>query len=176
MNVSLGSLVCVDPREAWPHEGGDFTPWLASPEGLKLLGETLGISLEREAEEHAVGPFKADILARRTDTPDEHWVVIENQLEKTDHSHLGQVLTYAAGVRAATIIWVATQFVDQHRAAIDWLNEITAEGVSIGSETERRCAPQRLEPGSQRSQENRRIAIRTGRPAYSLLGRIAAGA
>lgn len=131
MSTTLGSLERVDPRMAWPKEAENFTPWLASPEGLKLLGDTLGIGLELEAEEHAIGPFKADILARRTDTPDEQWVVIENQLEKTDHAHLGQMLTYAAGVKANTVIWVATQFVDQHRAAIDWLNTMTAEGLQF---------------------------------------------
>lgn len=127
MSATLGALERVDPRQAWPKEDENFTPWLASAEGLRLLGATLGIELAREAEEHPVGPFKLDILARRTDTLEEHWVVIENQLEKTDHPHLGQVLTYAAGVKASTIIWVATKFVDDHRAAIDWLNEITDE-------------------------------------------------
>jgi hypothetical protein len=127
MSATLGALERVDPREAWPKEYENFTPWLASAEGLKLLSATLGIELAREAEEHPIGPFKLDILARRTDTLEEHWVVIENQLEMTDHRHLGQVLTYAAGVKAYTIIWVATKFVDDHRAAIDWLNEITDE-------------------------------------------------
>ena len=146
MSTTLGSLERVDPRLAWPEEAENFTPWLASPEGLKLLGDTLGIGLELEAEEHAIGPFKADILARRTDTPDEQWVV--NQLEKTDHGHLGQMLTYAAGVKANTVIWVATQFVDQHRAAIDWLNTMTAEGLQFfGLEIELwRIGPSPLAP------------------------------
>jgi hypothetical protein len=100
---------------------------LASEAGLKLLGDTLGIELEREAEEHPVGPFRADILAKRMDTPEDHWVLIENQLERTDHGHLGQLLTYAAGLKAATIVWVAESFTDEHRAALDWLNEITSE-------------------------------------------------
>ena len=80
-----------------------------------------------EATEQFIGPFKADIVAKRTDTPDEHWVLIENQLEKTDHRHLGQLLTYAAGLKAATIVWVAQEFAEEHRAALDWLNSITSE-------------------------------------------------
>ena len=74
-----------------------------------------------------VGPFKADILAKRTDTTDDHWVLIENQLERTDHRHLGQLLTYAAGLEAATIVWVAESFCEEHRAALDWLNDITSD-------------------------------------------------
>lgn len=131
MTIDLGVLEKINPRLAWPKEDEDFTPWLASPAGLRLIGQALNIELEREAEEHVVGPFRADILARRTDTPDEQWVVIENQLAKSDHSHLGQLLTYAAGVKAKAIVWVATQFVEEHRAAIDWLNEMTKEGIGF---------------------------------------------
>jgi hypothetical protein len=125
MMIPLGALERVDLRSAWTSEAQHFTPWLASEAGLRLLGDTIGIELEREAEEQAVGPFRADILARRTDTPDEHWVLIENQLEATDHRHLGQLLTYAAGLDAVTIIWVAAEFTQEHRAALDWLNDIT---------------------------------------------------
>lgn len=125
MNIALGTLEKVDLRSAWATEAQHFTPWLASESGLQLLGDTIGVELEREAEEQPVGPFKADILARRVDTPDEHWVLIENQLEPTDHKHLGQLLTYAAGLEAVTIIWVAAEFTQEHRAALDWLNEIT---------------------------------------------------
>lgn len=123
----LGALERVDVRSAWVTESQSFTPWLASDGGLRLLSSTLGIELELQTTEHRVGPFRADILAKRTDTPDEHWVLIENQLERTDHLHLGQLLTYAAGLKAATIVWVASNFTDEHRAALDWLNEITTE-------------------------------------------------
>lgn len=132
MSVPLGTLERVDLRLAWPHEAAAFTPWLASEEGLRLLGDALGIDLERQAEEHPVGPFNADILARRTDIPDErHLVVIENQLEATNHRHLGQLMTYAAGLEAMTIIWVAQEFRDEHRAALDWLNEIAHEDIAF---------------------------------------------
>lgn len=127
MIVKLGKVSHVNVREAWPNEAAHFTPWLASPDGLELLQDALDMDLEVEATEQFIGPFKADIVAKRTDTPDEHWVLIENQLEKTDHRHLGQLLTYAAGLKAATIVWIAQDFAEEHRAALDWLNSITSE-------------------------------------------------
>ena len=122
---SLGRLQRVDLREVWSSESADFTPWLARPENMKVLEETLGMELEVESEEKSVGPFRADILCKDLST--NTWVLIENQLERTDHVHLGQLLTYAAGLHAVTIIWVAARFTDEHRAALDWLNEITDE-------------------------------------------------
>lgn len=119
----MGRLASVDLREVWTNEAVDFTPWLAAPENVELLGETIGIELEVEAQEKGVGPFRADILCKDTATGD--WVLIENQLERTDHVHLGQLLTYAAGLKAVTIVWVAKRFTEEHRAALDWLNEIT---------------------------------------------------
>lgn len=120
---TLGRLVQVDLREVWTSEHGDFTPWLAQEDSIELLGQTIGLNLEVEAQEKDVGPFRADILCKDVDT--EQWVLIENQLERTDHGHLGQLLTYAAGLKAVTIVWIARQFTDEHRAALDWLNEIT---------------------------------------------------
>lgn len=135
MDKQLGKLIKADLREAWSSESSDFTPWLAQPENLKLLGDEIGIELELEATEKDVGPFSADILCK--DTVNAHWVVIENQLEKTDHKHLGQLLTYGAGLKAATIIWISAEFTDEHRAALDWLNEISDERiVFLGVEVE----------------------------------------
>ncbi|ODS33814.1 MAG: hypothetical protein SCARUB_01073 [Candidatus Scalindua rubra] len=122
-NFELGQLVQVDLRHIWTNESEQFTPWLAKEENLKLLGDTIGIELELEAQEKNVGPFRADILCK--DTASDHWVLIENQLEKTDHIHLGQLLTYAAGLKAVTIVWISRRFTEEHRAALDWLNEIT---------------------------------------------------
>lgn len=122
-NVSLGRLEKIDLRNCWESESGDFTPWLAQEQNIALLGETIGIDLEVEAQEKSVGPFRADILCKNTLT--DQWVLIENQLERTDHLHLGQLLTYAAGLNAVTIVWIADVFTDEHRAALDWLNEIT---------------------------------------------------
>ena len=123
--TALGRLERVDLRVAWISEWSDFTPWLAQPENLKLLAETVGIDLEFEAQEKEVGPFRADILCK--DTLDGSWVLIENQLERTDHTHLGQLLTYASGLETVTIIWIAQRFTEEHRATLDWLNEITNE-------------------------------------------------
>jgi hypothetical protein len=123
--VKLGRLEKVKLRDVWIGESTDFTPWLATEENLALLGETIGIDLELEAQEKDVGPFRADILCKNS--IDGSWVLIENQLERTDHTHLGQLLTYAAGLDAAVIIWIAEQFTDEHRAALDWINEITSE-------------------------------------------------
>jgi hypothetical protein len=123
----LGTLEPVDLRQAWANEANDFTPWLASDVGLKLLGATLGFELQLSKVEQNVGAFSADILAKRMDTGDDHWVLVENQLARTDHGHLGQLLTYAAGLKAATIIWIASEVRQEHRAALDWLNEITAK-------------------------------------------------
>lgn len=125
----LGRLVRADLRDAWLGEATDFTPWLANTDNIALLGETIGIELEVESQEKNVGPFRADILCR--DTIDNHYVLIENQLERTDHGHLGQLLTYAAGLEAVTIIWVASRFTDEHRAALDWLNNATTSGFNF---------------------------------------------
>ena len=125
MSEELSRLEAVDIREVWPDEAQDFTPWLAEEENLDILGETLGIELEFEAQEKDVGDFRADILCR--DTLNNSRVLIENQLERTDHSHLGQILTYAAGLEIHTVIWIAKEFREEHRAALDRLNEVTTE-------------------------------------------------
>jgi hypothetical protein len=116
-------------REAWTSEASDFTPWLAQEDNIRLLGEIIGIDLEVEAQEKGVGPFRADILCK--DATTDKWVLIENQLERTDHTHLGQLITYAAGLDAVTIVWVAERFTDEHRAALDWLNQRTDERINF---------------------------------------------
>ena len=109
---ALGRLIRVDLRDIWTREDNDFTPWLAREENLVILGETLGIDLELEAQEKAVGPFRADVLCKDIGTGT--WVLIENQLERTDHGHLGQLLTYASGLEAVTVVWIAARFTDEH--------------------------------------------------------------
>lgn len=116
-------------RDYWAGEAQHFTPWLASPDNIPLVGEAIGIELEVVQAEANVGPFRADILCK--DTLNGHYVLIENQLERTDHIHLGQLLTYAAGLDAVTIVWVATSFTDEHRAALDWLNRMTVESTNF---------------------------------------------
>ncbi len=125
----LGHLERVELREIWRSEASDFTPWLARTENLKRLGQALEMELELEAQEKGVGPFRADILCR--DMQEGTWVLIENQLERTDHIHLGQLLTYTAGLDAATVVWIAQRFTDEHRAALDWLNEKTPNGFAF---------------------------------------------
>src|SRR5690349_7935524 len=120
---TLGRLSRVDLRNIWLSEATDFTPWLAREENLSVLAETLGLDLELEAQERSVGPFRADILCK--DIGSNAWVLIENQLERTNHGHLGQLLTYASGLDAVTIVWIAAQFTEEHRSTLDWLNKIT---------------------------------------------------
>jgi hypothetical protein len=125
----LGRLQSIDLRTVWINEATEFTPWLAREENLALLGETIGLDLELTSMEKDVGPFRADIVCR--DTATDEVVLIENQLERTDHSHLGQLLTYAAGLDAVTIVWIADRFTDEHRAALDWLNELTPTDINF---------------------------------------------
>jgi hypothetical protein len=123
--TALGSLELVDPRSIWKHEAGDFTPWL--PSNADRLVNVLGIEIELSAAEHPVGGDKLDLVGR--DITNDAVLIVENQLEGTDHSPLGQVLTYAAGMAASTIVWIATAFRPEHRQALDWLNENTGERV-----------------------------------------------
>jgi hypothetical protein len=123
INQKLAKLERLDLKEIWAHEATAFTPWLALDENIALLGEALSLDLEVEAQEKAVGPFRADILCKDLQT--DSWVLIENQLERTDHAHLGQVLTYASGLGAVTIVWIAARFTEEHRSTLDWLNKIT---------------------------------------------------
>ncbi len=134
----LGRLKKVELRNIWKTEASDFTPWLAQEENLAVLSETLGFDLELEAQEKSVGRFRADLLCK--DIGRDSWVLIENQLERTDHTHLGQILTYAAGLDAVTIVWIAARFTEEHRATLDWLNKITDESFRFfGLEVELWC-------------------------------------
>ena len=121
MSPRLGILSKPDIRTMWTNEASDFTPWLAREENISRLGEAIGLELEVVGVEVKVGPYSADIKAKSMDD----FVIIENQLERTDHSHLGQALTYASGLEAKVIVWVAKQFTDEHRRAVGWLNDMT---------------------------------------------------
>ena len=128
---TLQQLKPVEIGDVWNHEATDFTPWLAEADNISLLSEALGIELKVEGTEQYVGPFKADILCRNLDDHEQRRVVIENQLGQSDHSHLGQLLTYTAGLEAFTNVWIARKIRDEHRAALDWLNEFTKNGVDF---------------------------------------------
>lgn len=124
-DAQLGRIEEVDLRNIWQDEAGDFTPWLA--EHLDLLGEALHLNLDLVEAEGQVGPFAVDIVADAGSGV----VVIENQLQRTDHTHLGQLLTYAAGRDARVLIWITPEFRDEHRAALDWLNHWTPEEIEV---------------------------------------------
>ena len=123
----LGILKEVPLREAWQHEARSFTPWLS--EHLDQLSNVIGIPLELVGREVAVETFSADLLARNA--ADDSLVLIENQLEATDHNHLGQIMTYLAGLEAQTIIWIAADFRDAHLSAVRWLNDHTTENFAF---------------------------------------------
>ena len=129
-NGPLGRLITVPLREVWSNEARDFTPWLADKPNIELLSETLQLGeLTIQGIERPVGNFYIDILAR---DESDGIVIIENQLESTNHIHLGQILTYLGGQEGkATIIWIAERFRDEHRAAIDWLNGDTKDDFNF---------------------------------------------
>jgi hypothetical protein len=114
-------LEAVRVRDYFSDEARDFAPWLSSEEGIELLGEVIGMNLELVGTERRVGPYRVDIVAKEGDQT----VVVENQLDGTDHRHLGQLLVYAAGHDADVVVWVARQVTDEHRAVLDWLNAET---------------------------------------------------
>jgi Domain of unknown function (DUF4268) len=123
---TLGALERLDARAVWQNEAHDFTPWLH--EHIHVLGQALGLEIDIDVRrEVPVGLFSADLLG--TDLATQATILIENQLEQTDHSHLGQLLTYAGGLDAGVLVWVATHVREEHRQALTWLNERTREEI-----------------------------------------------
>lgn len=116
----LGYLDPVDPATVWRNEPGDFLPWLATEENLRRLGDALGLDLLPLAREAPVGRFRADLLCRDRTTG--AGVVIEAQLNTSDHSHLGQLLTYAEGLGAEIVVWLGTRFHGEHHAVLGRIN------------------------------------------------------
>jgi Domain of unknown function (DUF4268) len=131
--IHLGKIERVNIRDIWKNEAQDFTPWLCQPENLTALSKAVGFELEFQEKEFHIGDFRLDILARVKQSGEP--VVIENQFSKTDHWHLGQLLTYAAGVGegggAKVVIWLAEDFAEPHRSALDWLNRVTDPSIQF---------------------------------------------
>lgn len=127
--MQFGNLEKVPLREAWKHEALDFTSWLAEDINLKLLSNEIGIDILLVQTEASIGKFSVDILAEEENT--NRKIVIENQLESTDHDHLGKIITYASGFDAEIIIWIVKYVRDEHKQAIDWLNENTNEKINF---------------------------------------------
>ena len=132
--TDISRLKRVQLREVWSNEAHDFTPWLLA--NSDALGEALGMDLDLHEAEHTVGDFSLDLIG--TDLATNETVIVENQLARSDHTHLGQILTYAGGTDPVNIVWVTESFRPEHRAALDWLNERTDErtrffGVEISA-------------------------------------------
>ena len=125
----MGNLKKVNLRKKWPDEASDFTPWLAREENIEKLSLALGLELQVENIEVSVGPYSADILAK--DVGNDRYVVIENQLKKTDHDHLGKLITYGSVLDASANIWITSEFTEEHKKALDWLNDHTSDEISF---------------------------------------------
>lgn len=126
--AQLGRISTVDPRQVWPKEEKDFTPWLA--QNIGELSQAVGIEIEVKEIEKKVGAYELDIYAVDKDNPDTV-IIIESQLDETDHKHLGQLLAYAAGSDATAVIWVSPAIRDEHRKTVEWLNQVTTESVGF---------------------------------------------
>ncbi len=129
MSTKLSRITKINPREIWKHEALDFTQWLAKEENISVLCEELELNLENIKPEASAGRYNVDLVADDIDS--KRKVIIENQLESTDHKHLGQLLTYASAYDASIIIWVVTDYTEEHRQAIDWFNRNISESISF---------------------------------------------
>lgn len=127
--AEIGRLIEVDVRELWKHEQYDFSNWLAKESNIEYLNEILGLTLIEVEKEINVGPYRCDIVA--TDETSGLKVIIENQLESTNHDHLGKIITYASGLDAKVIVWIVREAKEEHRAAIEWLNNYTSSEIDF---------------------------------------------
>ena len=122
----ISKLQKVNLRKVWPREDANFTTWLE--ENIDHLTDALGFNIHIESREQPVGPFKVDLYG---EDDDGRKVIVENQLEKTDHTHLGQVLTYLANLDAKVAVWISGDPVEEHRKAVAWLNETAPDDVAF---------------------------------------------
>ena len=121
--VNIGKLIEVDVRELWKHEQYDFSNWLAKESNIEYLNDILGLTLVDIDKEVYVGPYRCDIVAK--DETTDVKIIIENQLEGTNHDHLGKIITYASGLDAKVMVWIVKEAKEEHRAAVEWLNNNT---------------------------------------------------
>lgn len=127
--MKIGMLTEVDIRDLWKHEQCDFSNWLAEPENIAYLNDILGLTLVEVNKEAYVGSYRCDIVA--VDETDGTKVIIENQLESSNHDHLGKIITYASGLDAKVIVWIVKQAREEHRSAIEWLNNNIRSGIDF---------------------------------------------
>ena len=127
--MQLGRINKLNPREVWPHEALDFTRWLAQEQNINVLCEELQLNICNVRAEASAGRFSVDIVADDADSGKK--IVIENQLESTDHKHLGQLLTYASAYDACVIVWIVSDYTEEHRQAIDWFNKNMPDAISF---------------------------------------------
>lgn len=127
--MKLGRLEEVDIRKLWSHEQYDFSKWMAEPENLELINEAIGLTLCDVEREVYVGSYRCDLVASDETTGDR--VIIENQLEQSNHEHLGKIITYASGLSAKTVVWIVKEAREEHRSAIEWLNNNTPTSINF---------------------------------------------
>ncbi len=128
-SIRLGRLKEVNIRELWSHEQYDFSEWLSKSENLELLNEAIGLTLSEVEKEVYVGAYRCDLVGTDETTGDR--VIIENQLEVSNHDHLGKIITYASGLDAKVVVWIVKEAREEHRSAIEWLNNNTPEKLSF---------------------------------------------
>lgn len=127
--MKFGKLKEVNIRELWKHEQYDFSEWLSKDENIEMLSEEVGLTLTDISKEVFVGSYRCDLVAKDETTGIK--VIIENQLEATNHDHLGKIITYASGLDAEVIIWIVKEAREEHRSAVEWLNNNTSKNISF---------------------------------------------
>lgn len=127
--MKFGKMKEVDIRDLWKHEQYDFSNWLAKEENIEYLNDILGLTLVDIDKEVYVGGYRCDLVAN--DETSNTKIIIENQLEPTDHDHLGKIITYASGLGASVLVWIVKEAREEHRSAVEWLNNVTSDEVNI---------------------------------------------
>lgn len=127
--MKLGKLTEVDIRELWKHEQYDFSEWLSKEDNIEMLSDEIGLTLTDVNKEVFVGSYRCDLVAKDETTGIK--VIIENQLEATNHDHLGKIITYASGLDANVVIWIVKEAREEHRSAVEWLNNKTTKDISF---------------------------------------------